>query len=66
MPTLFIWGDQEDTVGRAAAEGIGEFIASPNQFVAFPGVGHYAADRIPEQVNALLLGHLKRNPVGSH
>ena len=25
VPTLFIWGDQDDTVGRAAAEGTGEF-----------------------------------------
>jgi len=53
VPTLFIWGDQDDTVGRAAAEGTGEFITAPYQFVALPGVGHYAADQVPEQVNAL-------------
>ena len=63
VPTLFIWGDQDDTVGRAAAEGTGEFIAAPYQFASLPGVGHYAADQVPEQVNALLLEHLKRNPV---
>jgi pimeloyl-ACP methyl ester carboxylesterase len=63
VPTLFIWGDQDDTVGRAAAEGTGEFIAAPYQFEALPGVGHYAADQVPEQVNALLLAHLARHPV---
>jgi pimeloyl-ACP methyl ester carboxylesterase len=63
VPTLYIWGDQDDTVGRAAAEGTGEFIAAPYQFAALPGVGHYAADQVPSQVNALLLEHLKRNPV---
>jgi pimeloyl-ACP methyl ester carboxylesterase len=62
VPTLFIWGDQDDTVGRAAAEGTGKFIAAPYQFEALPGVGHYAADQVPEQVNALLLGHLARHP----
>ena len=63
MPTLFIWGDQDDTVGRAAAEGTGDFIAAPYQFASLSGVGHYAADQVPEQVNALLLEHLKGNPV---
>jgi pimeloyl-ACP methyl ester carboxylesterase len=60
VPTLYIWGDADDTVGRAAAEGTGEFIAAPYQFEALPGVGHYAADQVPDQVNALLLQHLAR------
>ena len=54
---------KDDTVGRAAAEGTGEFIAAPYQFAALAGVGHYAADQVPEQVNALLLAHLARHPV---
>ena len=58
VPTLFIWGDADDTVGRIAAEGTAEFIAADYRFVALPGVGHYAADQVPEQVNALLLEHL--------
>jgi pimeloyl-ACP methyl ester carboxylesterase len=60
VPTLFIWGDADDTVGRIAAEGTGEFIAAPYQFAVLPGVGHYAADQVPDQVNALLLEHLAR------
>jgi pimeloyl-ACP methyl ester carboxylesterase len=63
VPTLYIWGDNDDTVGRAAAEGTREFIAAPYQFEALLGVGHYAADQVPEQVNALLLAHLARHPV---
>jgi pimeloyl-ACP methyl ester carboxylesterase len=63
VPTLFIWGDQDDTVGRVAAEWAAEFIAAPYQFEALLGVGHYTADQVPEQVKALLLAHLKRNPV---
>jgi pimeloyl-ACP methyl ester carboxylesterase len=62
VPTLFIWGDADDTVGRMAAEGTGEFIAAPYQFAVLPGVGHYAADQVPDQVNALLLAHLARHP----
>jgi pimeloyl-ACP methyl ester carboxylesterase len=63
VPTLFIWGDADDTVGRAAAEGTGEFIAAPYRFEALPGVGHYAADQVPERVNALLLEHLTCHPL---
>jgi pimeloyl-ACP methyl ester carboxylesterase len=60
-PTLYIWGDADDTVGRAAAEGTADFIAAPYQFAALPGVGHYAADQIPDTVNQLMLRHLTAN-----
>jgi pimeloyl-ACP methyl ester carboxylesterase len=62
VPTLFIWGDADDTVGRMAAEGTREFVAAPYQFVELPGVGHFAADQEPDQVTALLLGHLAAHP----
>jgi pimeloyl-ACP methyl ester carboxylesterase len=63
VPTLYIWGDADDTVGRVAAEGTGEFIAAPYRFAALSGVGHNAADQVPTQVNALLLEHLAQHPV---
>ena len=62
VPTLYIWGDADDTVGRAAAEGTGEFIKAPYQFAVLPGVGHYPADQAPDRVNELMLGHLTRHP----
>ena len=63
VPTLYIWGDADDTVGRAAAAGTGEFIAAPYRFEILPGVGHYAADQVPGTVNTLLLEHLTRHPL---
>jgi pimeloyl-ACP methyl ester carboxylesterase len=62
VPTLFIWGNADDTVGRMAAEGTREFVAAPYQFVELPGVGHFAADQAPDQVTALLLAHLAAHP----
>ncbi len=62
VPTLFIWGDADDTVGRMAAEGTGDFIDAPYRFEVLPGVGHYAPDQQPERVNELLLEHLARHP----
>jgi len=61
VPTLYVWGDADDTVGRVAAEGTGEFIDAPYRFEVLPGVGHYAADQVPDRVNALLLAHLRQH-----
>ena len=61
VPTLFIWGEADATVGRIAAEGTTEFIQA--RFVPLPCVGHYAADQVPAEVNKLRLDHLARHPV---
>jgi len=63
VPTLYIWGDADDTVGRVAAEGTVDFIAAPYRFEVLPGVGHFAADQAPEQVSELMLEHLAAHPV---
>ena len=63
VPTLFIWGDADDTVGRMAAEGTRGFVKAPYRFEVLPGIGHYAPDQAPERVTALLLEHLAAHPV---
>ncbi len=63
VPTLFLWGDADDTVGRQGAIGTGEFIDADYQFAILAGGGHYTANQMPKQVNAYLLPHLKSHPV---
>src|SRR5271154_2700037 len=63
VPTLYIWGDADDTVGRLAAEGTEDFIAAPFSFEVLPGVGHFAADQVPDRVSELLLEHLQAHPI---
>jgi len=63
VPTLYIWGDADDTVGRAAAEGTIDFVAAPYRFEVLPGVGHFAADQMPDRVSELLLAHIAAHPV---
>jgi pimeloyl-ACP methyl ester carboxylesterase len=63
VPTLYIWGDNDDTVGRAAAEWTGVYIDAPYRFEVLPGGGHYPADQFPDRVNALMLEHLAAHPV---
>jgi pimeloyl-ACP methyl ester carboxylesterase len=62
VPTLYVWGDADDTVGRAAAEGTRDFVSGPYRFEALPGIGHFVADQAPEELNALLLAHLAKYP----
>ena len=62
VPTLYIWGDADDTVGRIAAEGTRDFVSAPYQFEVLPGVAHFAADQAPDRVNGLLLPHLAAYP----
>jgi pimeloyl-ACP methyl ester carboxylesterase len=63
VPTLYIWGDADDTVGRVAAEGTVDFVAAPYRFEVLPGVGHFAADQAPERVSELMLEHIRAHPI---
>jgi pimeloyl-ACP methyl ester carboxylesterase len=62
VPTLYIWGDADDTVGRVAAEGTVDFVEAPYRFEVLPGVGHFAADQAPERVSELMLAHVAAHP----
>ncbi len=62
VPTLFIWGDADDTVGRMAAEGTADFVAAPYRFEVLAGGGHYVPDQMPERVSALMIEHISKHP----
>ena len=63
VPVLYLWGDADDTVGRVAAQGTGDFVSGPYQFEILRDVGHFVAEQAPERVNELLLAHLAKHPV---
>jgi pimeloyl-ACP methyl ester carboxylesterase len=62
VPTLYLWGDADDTVGRAAADGTVDHVSAPYRFEVLPGGGHFTQDQMPDKVNALLLAHLAAHP----
>ena len=64
VPTLYIWGDADDTVGRDGRRGDGR-ISSPPPIASKSSsdVGHFAAEQAPDRVNELLLSHLAAHPV---
>ena len=62
VPTLYIWGTVDDTVGRAAAEATRDVIDADFQFAPLDGVGHFAADQSPQAVSDLIRAHVSRHP----
>jgi pimeloyl-ACP methyl ester carboxylesterase len=60
MPTLYLWGTEDHTVGRVAAEGTAAHGGPSYRFVAIEGAGHYLPEQVPERIAALLLEHLAR------
>ncbi len=63
VPTLYIWGDADATVGPDAAKGTGEFVTAAYAMEVLPGVGHFVMDQAPARATQLILAHLKRHPV---
>jgi len=63
VPTLYIWGDADATVGPTAAHGTKDFVSAAYAMEVLPGVGHFVMDQAPARATELLLAHLKRHPV---
>ena len=63
VPTLYIWGDADHTVGPTAARDTAEFVTGPYRFEVLPGIGHFVTDQAPEAVTRLLLEHLAAHPL---
>lgn len=60
VPTLYIWGDDDASVGPDAATWTADFVAAPYRFETLKGVGHFSTDQVPEKVSDLLLGHIEQ------
>jgi pimeloyl-ACP methyl ester carboxylesterase len=58
VPTLYVWGDADASVGEAAARGTADFVTGPYRFEVLPGVGHFVTDQAGDRVNELLLEFL--------
>lgn len=63
VPTLYIWGDVDATVGPDAAQGTGEFVSGAFAMEVLPKVGHFVMDQAPAKATELLLAHLRKHPV---
>jgi len=58
VPTMYLWGDRDATVGRMAAEATADFVTGPYRFEVLPGIGHFITDQASPRVNELLIDWL--------
>jgi pimeloyl-ACP methyl ester carboxylesterase len=58
VPTLYVWGDADATVGRTAAEGTEEFVRAAYRFEVLPRVGHFVTDQAAGATSELIARHL--------
>jgi len=63
VPTLYLWGDNDATVGPDAAHGTAQFIAAVFAMEVLPGIGHFVMDRAPAKATELMRAHIRRHPV---
>jgi pimeloyl-ACP methyl ester carboxylesterase len=63
VPTLYIWGDKDATVGPDAAHGTGEFVGAAYAMEVLPGVGHFVMDQAAARATELIVAHMKKHPV---
>lgn len=60
VPTLYIWGDADATVGPDAAKGTGDFVTAAYAMEVLPGVGHFVMDNAAARATELILAHIKK------
>jgi pimeloyl-ACP methyl ester carboxylesterase len=58
VPTLYLWGDHDPALGRAAAEATAECVTGPYRFEVLEGTGHWIPELASADLHALLLPHL--------
>jgi len=58
VPTLYIWGTADASVGRRAAELTEQFVSGPYRFVEIEGGGHFIVDQFPDYIAQLLIEQL--------
>lgn len=55
VPTTYIWGAQDQALGRAGAHACGDHVSADYRFVELPDVGHWIPEQRPEVIVAEIL-----------
>ena len=58
VPTLHVWSDQDLALGRAAAQGTGDWVTGAYHFEVFRGVSHWVPEQAADRLGPLLVEHL--------
>jgi pimeloyl-ACP methyl ester carboxylesterase len=61
LPTLYVWGRNDATVGQRAAELTAEYVTGPYSFVPVDEGTHFVVDQFPQAVTDIVLQHIRAN-----
>lgn len=59
VPTLYVWGDNDLALGKAAARETAKYVKGPYRFERLKDTSHWLPEEVPDRIVALLLGHLR-------
>jgi pimeloyl-ACP methyl ester carboxylesterase len=59
VPTVYVWSDQDQAIGRDAAVATEDHVTGPYRFVVLEGVGHWIPEQAASTFTALLLDHIR-------
>lgn len=58
VPTMYLWGSEDDAVGPEAAQRTSEWATGAYRFEVLDQIGHFVPEEAAERTSALLLEHL--------
>jgi pimeloyl-ACP methyl ester carboxylesterase len=59
VPTLYIWGTNDASVGRRAAELTRDYVHASYKFVELEGGGHFIVDQVPDRISHLVIEQMQ-------
>ena len=59
LPTLYVWGDQDQALGEVAALATEKYVSGPYRFKRLNGYSHWLLEECPDEVSRLLLEQVK-------
>jgi len=59
MPTLHVWSDGDEALGRYGAEATARHVEGPYRLEVLPGVSHWIPEQAPDRVVELVLDQLR-------
>jgi pimeloyl-ACP methyl ester carboxylesterase len=64
VPSLYIWGERDTFISRAAAQLCSEYVTGGYRFEPLPGASHWLLQDSPDTVAALMTEHFTKAPRG--
>ncbi|WP_425528701.1 alpha/beta fold hydrolase [Rhodococcus maanshanensis] len=61
VPATYVWGSEDEALGRAGAQRCGEFVDAPYRFVELDGVGHWIPEQAPDALAEAVLARIEGN-----